>query len=58
MTNPTQEVVDVERHAELMYLQQLKDLEHYESSDCWCFPELVFVDPDSGRRVWKHHLPH
>ena len=54
----TLEVLDLERHEELMYLKQLKNMEHYESADCWCFPTLMFCDPDTGRCVFKHYLPH
>ena len=51
-------IVDVVRLEELERLKQLKNLEHWESADCWCFPTLVFRDPETGSCVFKHYLPH
>jgi hypothetical protein len=32
----------------------VKRLEHKTSSDCWCEPELDYVDPVTGDEVWVH----
>lgn len=31
-----------------------KEAKHEESEDCWCEPELRYVDPHTGERVWVH----
>ena len=31
--------------------------EHDASSDCWCNPELNYVDPVTGAKVWVHKEP-
>lgn len=28
--------------------------EHEASADCWCGPEVVYVDPDTGAKVFVH----
>jgi len=28
--------------------------EHEASEDCWCSPELNYVDPDNGNKVFVH----
>ena len=28
--------------------------EHEPTPDCWCEPELVYKDPDTGAEVWLH----
>ena len=48
----------VEQYEAAMYLKQLKNLEHQDSPECWCFPTLMFVDPDTGMRIFKHYFPH
>lgn len=30
--------------------------EHELSADCWCEPELVYVDPETGDRVYAHRM--
>lgn len=30
------------------------DRVHVESPDCWCEPELVYVDGENGNAVWVH----
>jgi len=33
--------------------------ENHQSSDkCWCQPELHFVDPDTGCKVYEHRSTH
>lgn len=29
-------------------------LQHQPSKDCWCEPEKVFVDPETGNDVYVH----
>jgi hypothetical protein len=29
-------------------------VEHSSSADCWCQPEKVYVDPDTGDAVYVH----
>ena len=31
---------------------------HYDSSECWCDPELEYEDPDTGAQVWVHREIH
>ena len=31
--------------------------EHRSSGDCWCNPELNYVDPVTGVEVWVHKEP-
>lgn len=31
---------------------------HEDSPDCWCFPEVIFVDPESGHAIWRHGRAH
>ena len=31
--------------------------EHRTSGDCWCNPELNYVDPVTGVEVWVHKEP-
>ena len=31
---------------------------HYNSSECWCDPELESWDPDTGAQVWVHREIH
>lgn len=55
--------IDVKQYTQdeimnLAYLNHLKNMEHYESADCWCYPTLMFCDPETGRSVFKHYLPH
>lgn len=33
-------------------------LEHIASPDCWCEPELDYVDPETGNEVWVHREIH
>lgn len=28
--------------------------EHETSPNCWCEPELDYVDPENGNEVWVH----
>ena len=28
-----------------------------DGSPCWCNPELNYVDPDTGAKVWVHKEP-
>ena len=28
--------------------------EHISSPECWCEPELVYKDPETGAEVWVH----
>jgi hypothetical protein len=30
------------------------DVKHIEDETCWCEPELIHVDPDTGIQVWLH----
>ena len=32
----------------------VKTPEHITSPDCWCEPELDYVDPETGNEVWVH----
>lgn len=32
--------------------------EHNQSPDCWCDPEIHYVDPVSGNMVYSHRRPH
>jgi hypothetical protein len=32
--------------------------DHVFSEECWCYPRLDYVDPDTGVEVWVHHEPH
>jgi hypothetical protein len=34
------------------------DKDHAESSDCWCEPELNYINPTTGRKVWVHREFH
>ena len=34
------------------------NLDHINSPDCWCEPELEYVDPESGSEVWVHREIH
>ena len=52
------ESLSAERIMNLAYLNHLKNMEHYESADCWCYPTLMFCDPETNRCVYKHYLPH
>ena len=52
------ESVSMEQYDTTMFLKQLKNMAHQDSSDCWCFPTLMFVDPDTGMSVYKHYFPH
>ena len=29
-------------------------MEHEESENCWCEPELDYVDPETGVKVYVH----
>ena len=31
---------------------------HQSSDKCWCMPELHFVDPDTGCKVYEHRSTH
>ena len=31
--------------------------EHVMSGDCWCNPELNYIDPETGAEVWVHKEP-
>jgi hypothetical protein len=31
-----------------------KEPEHIDSENCWCEPELVYTDPDTGVSVYVH----
>lgn len=46
------EIEVVERHI------MAEGREHWLGPECWCFPRLDYVDPDSGVEVWVHHEPH
>ena len=39
-------------------LERTQRLNHVESEDCWCEPELNYEDPDSGARLWVHREIH
>ena len=39
------------------YLKTL-DSRHIDSPECWCFPTLNYVHPDTEQQVWVHHQPH
>ena len=28
---------------------------HIDDPSCWCFPEIVYIDPETDDIVWKHH---
>ena len=30
-------------------------MQHKPSKNCWCEPEKVFVDPETGNGVYVHH---
>lgn len=47
------EIEVVERH-----IMADKGREHWLGPECWCFPRLDYVDPDTGIEVWVHHEPH
>ena len=46
------EIEVVERHI------MAEGREHWLGPECWCFPRLDYVDPDSGVEVWVHHESH
>ena len=52
------QVYSSEQIMELAYFKHLKNMEHYESVDCWCFPTLMFCDPETNHCIFKHYLPH
>lgn len=27
---------------------------HQQSEYCWCEPEMIYKDPDTGKEVWVH----
>ncbi len=33
-------------------------LEHEDSEECWCEPELEYEDPETGVQVWVHRETH
>lgn len=55
-----EEEVLVESEVEQKYptKEYLDSLKHEESPDCWCFPEVIFVDPVTGNGILLHHYPH
>jgi hypothetical protein len=46
------EIEVVERHI------MAEGREHWLGPECWCFPRLEYVNPDTGTEVWVHHEPH
>jgi len=30
------------------------ELMHTNSKECWCEPECVYVDPETGAKLWVH----
>ena len=34
-----------------------KTREHWTSADCWCCPDVDYVDPDTGVKVYVHKRP-
>jgi hypothetical protein len=32
----------------------MTELEHTEDENCWCEPELYYVDPETDSKVWVH----
>ena len=44
--------------AALEQQEQPKQDKHItDGSLCWCGPELVYVDPENGAKVWVHKEP-
>lgn len=42
---------------EQLYIKFLNNREHMDSPACWCFPELISIDPETNIAVYKHFLP-
>ena len=49
------EVVE-SKYPTIEYLEVLNS-RHLDSPECWCFPTLDFVNPDTGQELWVHHQP-
>lgn len=43
-----------ETFAEWVALRDQKSREHIASENCWCHPELDYVDPETGASVYVH----
>jgi len=35
-------------------LERKDKLNHVDSENCWCEPELNYEDPETGNRLWVH----
>jgi len=46
---------EIEPDGNIHVMPQSGNIEHIESKDCWCEPELVQdVDENQGLQVWSH----
>jgi len=47
--------IDVTALAQPRFVQKREHIT--DGSHCWCDPELNYVDPDTGAKVWVHKEP-
>jgi hypothetical protein len=51
------EVIEALKDALAQPEQPKQDKHITDGSLCWCGPELVYVDPENGAKVWVHKEP-